>query len=236
MPTFANINTGTTPNDGTGDSLRQSFRTTNNNFSILNSIVTDSGNITANITSTGFSSFNTANITTLNTSTIGGELTTATQANITQVGTLSNLTVSGTTELQGTFNANGPVTAYNTVTIENRFTLLHQLLANVVEITGSHTVQDYEYFLLANTDSNTNCIVTLPNASISTNRFLQVRYFDPSGINANTTTVTVQVETGAGNIFTSGSQNFNSFDIINEGADTAELVSNGTYWFRLTKT
>jgi hypothetical protein len=48
------INTGSSPNDGTGDSLRTSFTKTNNNFSYLNSVFSGTGNISANsLTVTG---------------------------------------------------------------------------------------------------------------------------------------------------------------------------------------
>lgn len=134
MASIETINVGTTPNDGTGDSLRDSFIICNNNFSFLNSIVpnTSNANLTANITSTGTSTFNyvtasnivTGNATASNLSAINvttanvtgsligntgtvlvGTLTTAAQTNITQVGTLTGLTISGTlngVSIQGT--------------------------------------------------------------------------------------------------------------------------------------
>lgn len=43
-----NINVGTNPNDGTGDSLRTSFIICNNNFSYLNSVVSGNGIVSAN--------------------------------------------------------------------------------------------------------------------------------------------------------------------------------------------
>lgn len=42
------INVGTTPNDGTGDSLRTSFTICNNNFSYLESIISGNGIVSAN--------------------------------------------------------------------------------------------------------------------------------------------------------------------------------------------
>lgn len=42
------INVGTNPNDGTGDSLRTSFTICNNNFSYLNSVVSGNGIVSAN--------------------------------------------------------------------------------------------------------------------------------------------------------------------------------------------
>jgi len=50
--TIANINIGTSPNDGTGDTLRHGFQIVNNNFSYVSSILT--GNITTtNFTANG---------------------------------------------------------------------------------------------------------------------------------------------------------------------------------------
>lgn len=61
MTTFANVNVGSAPNDGTGDSLRQSFITLNNNFSYINQTIwpdISQEEITANITSSYISRFN----------------------------------------------------------------------------------------------------------------------------------------------------------------------------------
>lgn len=124
MASIQTINVGTVPNDGTGDSLRNSFIICNNNFSFLSSIVsnTANANINANITSSGISTFNyltasnivtttgtvtdltVANITTTNITgniignsgaTLIGTIATQVQPSITQVGILSSLTTSG---------------------------------------------------------------------------------------------------------------------------------------------
>lgn len=125
MTLLANINVGSSPNDGTGDSLRTSFITCNENFQILDTLATEftSGNLNANITSNGTSTFNNVNISgnvissgnitsnyflgngsaltnvaaaTANSATYAAQVTGNTQANITTVGTLGNLTVTGT--------------------------------------------------------------------------------------------------------------------------------------------
>ena len=118
MPLLANINVGSSPNDGTGDSIRDSFIIVNENFQFVESFFpnTDIISLTANITSTGNSAFN--NITITGTTTSAGNISanylfgngsqltsvvagTATfvtgnsQANITSVGTLTGLAVSG---------------------------------------------------------------------------------------------------------------------------------------------
>jgi hypothetical protein len=121
MPLLANINVGSAPNDGTGNSIRDSFIIVNENFQFVESFFPNTGNIglTANITSTGNSAFNNLTITGTTTSSVnisanylfgnGSQLTsvaattsgTATfvtgnaQANITSVGTLTSLTVTG---------------------------------------------------------------------------------------------------------------------------------------------
>lgn len=122
MPLLANINVGTSPNDGTGDSIRDSFIIVNENFQYIEQFFpnTLAANLNANITSTGTSFFNTVNVSSVLTSTAnistsayflgnGSQLTGVAastagtaqyvtgnaQANITSVGTLSDLTVSG---------------------------------------------------------------------------------------------------------------------------------------------
>ena len=121
MPLLANINVGSSPNDGTGDSIRDSFIIVNENFQFVESFFPNTGNIglTANITSTGNSAFN--NLTITGTTTSAGNISanylfgngsqlasvaavtsgTATfvtgnaQANITSVGTLTSLDLIG---------------------------------------------------------------------------------------------------------------------------------------------
>ena len=121
MPLLANINVGSSPNDGTGDSIRDSFIIVNENFQFVESFFpnTDVISLTANITSTGNSAFNNLTITGTTTSAgnisanylsgNGSQLTSVTavssgtatfvtgnaQANITSVGTLTSLTVTG---------------------------------------------------------------------------------------------------------------------------------------------
>jgi len=121
MPLLANINVGSAPNDGTGNSIRDSFIIVNENFQFVESFFPNTSviGLTANITSTGNSAFNNLTITGTTTSAgnisanylfgNGSQLTsvaavtsgTATfvtgnaQANITSVGTLTSLNVTG---------------------------------------------------------------------------------------------------------------------------------------------
>jgi len=119
MPLLANINVGSVPNDGTGDSIRESFIIVNENFQYIEQFFPNTAlvNLNANITSTGTSTFNIVNVSGVLTSTSnistsgfylgnGSQLsgvsastaqfvTGNAQANITSVGTLTSLTVSG---------------------------------------------------------------------------------------------------------------------------------------------
>ena len=132
MPLLANINVGSAPNDGTGDSIRESFIIVNENFQYIEQFFpnTLSANLNANITSNGTSFFNTVNvsgilISTSNISTSGFYLgngsqltgvsastaqfvTGNAQANITSVGTLTSLTVSGNIT-SGNLNTTGSI-------------------------------------------------------------------------------------------------------------------------------
>lgn len=125
MTLLANINIGSAPNDGTGDSLRESFIKCNDNFQILDTLATEfqSGNLNTNISSTGTSNFNTVNITgnvissanitasyfigdgsaltgilasDANTAVYAENIVGNLQPNITEVGPLTGLTVIGT--------------------------------------------------------------------------------------------------------------------------------------------
>jgi hypothetical protein len=115
MALLPNINVGTSPNDGTGDSIRDAFTIVNENFQLIEAFFPNSSvaNLVANIESTGTSVFNIANAniitvsnlltaSTINAATIGnsgatltGNLSTNTQPNITSLGTLTGLTVNG---------------------------------------------------------------------------------------------------------------------------------------------
>jgi hypothetical protein len=55
MALLPNINVGSSPNDGTGSSLRDAFTIVNENFQLIEAFFpnSDVANLTANITSTG---------------------------------------------------------------------------------------------------------------------------------------------------------------------------------------
>lgn len=247
MATFTNINVGTAPNDGTGSSLREAFRITNNNFVLLSNVFPDATNVNVNVTSTGTSTFEQINANVIYSSTVGnagtlyyGNIATAAQPNITSLGTLIGLTVSGNTTLQqttveNTLLANSTLTAASTFFAQADVNFQGQQKVNVNVISGTYTLANSDYLLIANVASNANCTITLSNADLSVGRTFKVIYFDPDGTNSNTTVVSLQVESGAGNIvvgpYTFPQLSYNLPNDINR--NSLELVSNGVYWFIL---
>jgi hypothetical protein len=151
--TIETINVGTSPNDGTGSSLRSSFIICNNNFSYLSSISGNgSGTITANIIAV-----------TVQAATIGnsgailtGTLSTAAQTNITSLGTLTGLTLSGT--LTGT--------TINAATIGNSGAVLTGTLSTAAQtnVTSLGT--------LSSLSLATNSSISGTGLDLSTVRFL----------------------------------------------------------------
>lgn len=105
MPLLANINVGASPNDGTGDSIRDSFIIVNENFQLIEAFFPNSevANLTANISSTGTSSFNL--ITASNLILSGGSVSANSQA-----GTVSATTVTANLIGNVTGNVVGSVT------------------------------------------------------------------------------------------------------------------------------
>jgi len=177
MPLLANINVGASPNDGTGDSIRDSFIIVNENFQYIEQFFpnTLAANLNANITSNGTSFFNTVNVSGVTTSTgnistsafflgDGSQLTGVTaastgtaqyvtantQANITGVGTLTSLSVSGnatigninTTSITGTLDTASQtnITSVGTLTslsVSGSSTITGNLTLGNITLTGS---------------------------------------------------------------------------------------------------
>ena len=95
---FLTVNTGQVANDGTGDDLRTAFNKVNNNFANISDIGFNAANLNVN----GDALFEGDNITygsitagSIISPVLYGNLATALQPNITQVGALSGLTVTG---------------------------------------------------------------------------------------------------------------------------------------------
>ena len=235
MALLPNINIGSSPNDGTGSNLRDAFTIVNENFQLIEAFFpnSDVANLTANITSTGISTFNTLNgatignvdaaITgaTVSAATIGnsgatltGTISTAAQTNITSLGTLSALTVTGTLTHTG---------------------------KNVTTITsvnsGPYTVLDTDNIIVGNLEASGNITVTVPNAANNASRSLTFTVYDPSG--AEDLRMTIAVASGTGNIFTTANTQFASTDIGanvflgNTIVQSLRLISNGQYWITI---
>lgn len=106
MAIFSNVNVGTAPNDGTGDSLRTSFTKVNENFQDILSIWPNVSEreIFANITSTFISYFQL-----IEAETLSGNVLTSESGNINV--TVSNVNISG-----GGLNVSGTITSTGTIT------------------------------------------------------------------------------------------------------------------------
>ena len=241
MALLPNINVGTSPNDGTGSSLRDAFTIVNENFQFIEAFFPNSAvaNLTANITSTGISTFEQLNANVITVQTLGnagtlitGNVVTAAQPNITSLGTLSTLTVSGTTTTEGTLLANSTLTAASSFIAQADVEFQGQQRVNVNIVAGTYSITNSDYFVQANVTGNANCTITLPNADISTGRVLEILYYDRDAVNSNTTVVSLQVETGAGNIVASPIQVAQTgFDFSNDvGIYSVKIISNGIYW------
>lgn len=142
MAIFSNVNVGTAPNDGTGDSLRTSFIKVNENFQDILSIWPNisQNEIFADITSTYISTFNLVEATTVSANTFtadSGNIAIAT-SNV-NIGT-GNLVVGGTITSIG--NINAPTINGNVVGSSAAFTgavSATTISGNVLATTGTFT-------------------------------------------------------------------------------------------------
>ena len=238
MALLPNINVGTSPNDGTGSSLRDAFIIVNENFQLIEAFFPNSNvaNLTANIQSTGTSTFNYVNANVVYSSIFGnagalyyGNIATAAQPNITSLGNLSSLIVSGTLTSEGATTLTGNLSTSAGHTIQGAFSIPpFTLTSNSYAITSTDTV------VIANVSASANTSVTLPNADVNDGRTIEVRWWDPDGLDP-TANVTITIEPGAGNIYTTGSFTADSFNITSNDY-SVKLLSNGNNWFRLQQT
>lgn len=134
MPLLPNINVGSAPNDGTGANLRSAFITVNQNFQSIGSFFPNANvaNITANITSTGTSTFNI-----LNGATVGNAGAAFTGASL-SAATIGNsgATLTGSTVNAATIGNTGAVLVAATVsaaTIGNSGTALTGTLTTAAQ-------------------------------------------------------------------------------------------------------
>ena len=242
MATLSNVNTGSSPNDGTGDDLRTAFTTINSNFQAISGIFPnlDVADLEANITSTGTSTFNVLNGATIgnadaaivggtvSAATIGnsgaslvGTISTAAQTNITSLGTLSGLTVSGTS----TFNT-------GQVVVNAGLSVVGAITTGITELGGNtYELASDDNTIIANLGALGNTVVTLANAANNTSRAVTLLVYDPT--NTANLVMTIQVNPGEGNIFVSANANFQSTDIgVDIGVNSYKVISNGNYWIR----
>ena len=239
MALLPNINIGSSPNDGTGSSLRDAFTIVNENFQLIEAFFPNSevSNLTANITSTGTSTFNTLNGATignvgatiigatLSAATIGnsgatltGTISTAAQTNITSLGTLTGLIVNGSSSFNG---AAVGVTAGLTVAGQTQYSI-----TNIGS--NSYTILTTDNTIVANLEYLGNTTAYLPNADSNSNRTLRFLVYDPTG--ADDLRLTLEVLPGAGNIFVSANANFSSTFLGATSNQNLQLISNGEYW------
>lgn len=132
---FITVNTGSVANDGSGDSLREAFIKLNENFANISDVGFDAGNINVqgSIESQG-------NITAPYFIGSGALLTGLNLGSITEVGTLSNLTVSGNITASSNLTVSGDITASSDLTVSGNITS-----ANVLA-----TAMYCDYYLLSN--------------------------------------------------------------------------------------
>ena len=218
MALLPNINIGSSPNDGTGSSLRDAFTIVNENFQLIEAFFpnSDVANLTANITSTGTSTFNIIEAVEVKGATIGnsgaslvGTVSTAAQPSITSLGTLSTLAVTGTLTHTG---------------------------KNVTTITsvnsGPYTVLDTDNIIVGNLAASGNITVTIPNAANNTSRTLTFTVYDNTA--SPDIRMSIAVDSGTGNIFTTANTNFSSTDIgSGVGTQSLRIISNGQYWITI---
>ena len=100
---FIAVNVGTSPNDGTGDDLRDAFIKVNNSFSNITDIGFNAGNISADGAIEVIGNITTSS--SLIATNLYGLIQTPTQSQITSLGILTGANISGITNITNTTNA-----------------------------------------------------------------------------------------------------------------------------------
>lgn len=148
MTDFSNVNVGTAPNDGAGDSLRQSFITLNNNFSYINQTIwpdISQAELRANLTSSYISRFNLAQAVTI------------------ESGGFGNV---GSTYYGNTYTASGsiqgPLGVYggNTAIVSTLSATGNARVANLT-VNGSITATSLNGAAIGNTSASTGAFTTV---------------------------------------------------------------------------
>ena len=136
MALLPNINVGTAPNDGTGDTIRNAFIKVNENFQFIETFFpnTDVANLTANITSTGTSTFNIVNA-----ATVGNAGTTFTGATVSAatIGNAGSAFTGATVSAATIGNAGTLVTGTLTTNDQPNITSIGQSVTSNVTVVGN---------------------------------------------------------------------------------------------------
>lgn len=189
MAIFSNVNVGTAPNDGTGDSLRTSFTKVNENFQDLLSIWPNisQNELVANITSSYISSFNLVEAVTLSgsvlTSDTGNINVTTSNVNISS----GNLSVSGTITTAGNLvsqNVSGNISG-NTATFTGNITTL-TTLGNIEGAYGTFSGNVTVNTLIGNLSGSS--VTVTGNINGTSSNLISVNHIvrSPVGNNINT--------------------------------------------------
>lgn len=169
MAIFSNVNVGTAPNDGTGDSLRTSFTKVNENFQDILSIWPNvsQNEIFANITSTYISTFNLVEAQTLS-----GNTLTAPSGNL-QI-TTSNVNISA-----GNLVVSGPITSTGNISAPS-------IVGNVFATSGIYTGTVSATTFNGNISGTTGTFTGNINGSSSNLVSINHTVRSPTGNNINT--------------------------------------------------
>jgi hypothetical protein len=255
MTILANINVGTTPNDGTGSSIRDSFIIVNENFQAIGQFLPNTleSNLTANITSTGQSAFNVltassiastsiqgnlagnvigniiGNVTgsTVSAATIGntgtvltGTLSTSAQPNITSVGQLDDLSLSGNLDFSFAKYITGERLNLANVTYIRR-TVFSGIVASNIALN------------FAPNNSQVSSLTTNTNISVSFINMLSGSQIYTAITNTSGSPITVSLPTtktnkGTGNILVGASitASFQCFSFDTTASNVTVIVSN----------
>lgn len=169
MAIFSNVNVGTAPNDGTGDSLRTSFTKVNENFQDILSIWPNvsQNEIFANITSTYISTFNLVEAQTLS-----GNTVTAPSGNV--VVSASNVNISG-----GNLIVTGTITSTANISAPT-------IVANIFGTSGTYSGTVTATTFSGNISGTTATFTGNINGSASNLISINHTVRSPSGNNINT--------------------------------------------------
>lgn len=181
MTHFSNVNVGLAPNDGTGDSLRNSFIILNNNFSYINQVIwpdISQAELTANLNSTYISRFNLAQASTVESQYFVYSVTNALNSNISSPYTLELYPVplAGNTAITATSINSNITLNYGTVSAGYEKTFIFKNTQDGVE----------RYIILPNNFNNKGNA----NVTVSANATVMMKFIS---LDATTSNVYVNI-------------------------------------------